>query len=580
MRISIKFLESVLLGLIASVGYGQQVIDNVGIGLNGPHYGVRQNISSFTGHNGGWARGFHIGEDSDPNNPILMSFGAYGDVRATGAPTLIYGYIGKDWTKTFMTFSPNGNVGVGTNGPNERLHLGKGNFRMDDGDMYVFNYTNRMVGHSDRKNYYIGTYDITGTSGLDLHWYGGIKFGTSVGDVMQIAENGDVGIGTNAPTVKLDVRGDIKFGRIISTSDRMHITGGESLYLLNKGGVIVSEAWGGNGNLSVEGNTVLRGSVGIGTNAPTAKLDVRGDIKFESTISTPNRMHITGGESLYLLNKGGVIVSKSWDGNGNLNVEGNTVLGGSVGINGNVGIGTQTPAEKMEINGGYLRITNSGQEGPALSLYNPDKTEAGAVWRIYNMTGLYSNSLQFWNYPSNFSHGYQRLILHDNGDMNVNGNITLSKDLYASDIVSGGSNSWIFHTPDDGRNTLHIAPRVNNNWEWGKALIVKADGNTAVQGKLEAKEIKVTTTPTADFVFAEDYKLPKLSEVEKHLKEKRHLPEIASAKVMEQEGVNVGEFQIKLLQKIEELTLYVIEQQKQLEIQNKRIQELEKKNRK
>ena len=92
---------------------------------------------------------------------------------------------------------------------------------------------------------------------------------------------------------------------------------------------------------------------------------------------------------------------------------------------------------------------------------------------------------------------------------------------------------------------------------------------------MEAKEIKVTTTPTADFVFEEDYNLPKLEDVEKHIKEKKHLPEIASAKEMEKEGVNIGEFQIKLLQKIEELTLYSIEQNKNLKEQAERIKKLE-----
>lgn len=95
-------------------------------------------------------------------------------------------------------------------------------------------------------------------------------------------------------------------------------------------------------------------------------------------------------------------------------------------------------------------------------------------------------------------------------------------------------------------------------------LAIMPNGNASLQGKLEAKEVKVTLTPTADFVFDEKYDLPKLEEVEKHIKEKKHLPEIASAKVMEKEGVNVGEFQIKLLQKIEELTLYSIEQNKQI----------------
>ena len=139
-------------------------------------------------------------------------------------------------------------------------------------------------------------------------------------------------------------------------------------------------------------------------------------------------------------------------------------------------------------------------------------------------------------------------------------------------FISGGNNSWVIHTPDDGRTTIHIAPRNNSNtdWEWNNAFIIQNNGNASLSGKFEAKEIKVTLTPTADFVFEEDYNLPKLEEVEKHIKEKKHLPEIASAKEMEKKGVNVGEFQIKLLQKIEELTLYIIEQ-------NNRIKELETK---
>lgn len=98
--------------------------------------------------------------------------------------------------------------------------------------------------------------------------------------------------------------------------------------------------------------------------------------------------------------------------------------------------------------------------------------------------------------------------------------------------------------------------------------------NMKVDAKIEAKEIKVTVTPTADFVFEESYDLPKLEEIEKHIKEKKHLPEIASAKVMEKEGLNIAEFQIKLLQKIEELTLYSIEQNKQLKSQSEEIKVL------
>lgn len=160
---------------------------------------------------------------------------------------------------------------------------------------------------------------------------------------------------------------------------------------------------------------------------------------------------------------------------------------------------------------------------------------------------------------------------------------------------------WIFHTRGDFKN-LYIAPRHPDDlgWNWARQIRFDGDGNVFIsgdlslgssaffnsstgnvsfQGKLETKEVKVAQTPTADFVFEEDYALPKLEDVEKHIKEKKHLPEIASAKEMEKDGVNIGEFQIKLLQKIEELTLYSIEQNKQIkklkEEQSEKIKSLE-----
>lgn len=99
--------------------------------------------------------------------------------------------------------------------------------------------------------------------------------------------------------------------------------------------------------------------------------------------------------------------------------------------------------------------------------------------------------------------------------------------------------------------------------------------NMKVNAKIEAKEIKVTQSPTADFVFEENYNLPSLVDVEKHIREKKHLPEIASAREMEKEGVNIGEFQIKLLQKIEELTLYSIEQNKQIKLLHEKNESLQ-----
>jgi hypothetical protein len=90
-----------------------------------------------------------------------------------------------------------------------------------------------------------------------------------------------------------------------------------------------------------------------------------------------------------------------------------------------------------------------------------------------------------------------------------------------------------------------------------------------VCGTIRAKEIKVDLLGGCDFVFKKDYKLISLNDLEKFVTTKQHLPEIASEKEMIENGLNMKEFQMKLLQKIEELTLYTIEQNKKLEEQNK-----------
>ena len=86
-----------------------------------------------------------------------------------------------------------------------------------------------------------------------------------------------------------------------------------------------------------------------------------------------------------------------------------------------------------------------------------------------------------------------------------------------------------------------------------------------VNGSIRAKEILVETTG-ADFVFADDYQLRPLSEVKAFIAENKHLPEIQSAKEMQENGVSVSELQTKLLQKIEELTLYILQQEERIRI--------------
>jgi|GEM_PF-699799 len=85
-----------------------------------------------------------------------------------------------------------------------------------------------------------------------------------------------------------------------------------------------------------------------------------------------------------------------------------------------------------------------------------------------------------------------------------------------------------------------------------------------VIGTIRASEIKVDLEG-ADFVFDKDYKLMPLSELETFIKDAKHLPEVATAKEMKEKGTNLGDLNIKLLQKIEELTLYTINQSKKID---------------
>jgi hypothetical protein len=92
------------------------------------------------------------------------------------------------------------------------------------------------------------------------------------------------------------------------------------------------------------------------------------------------------------------------------------------------------------------------------------------------------------------------------------------------------------------------------------------DAKLSVKGTIHCQEVKVDLTGAmADFVFAPTYQLRPLSEVEKYVKANSHLPEIPTAAEVAQNGLSLGDMQNKLLQKVEELTLYMIDQQKQIE---------------
>jgi len=86
----------------------------------------------------------------------------------------------------------------------------------------------------------------------------------------------------------------------------------------------------------------------------------------------------------------------------------------------------------------------------------------------------------------------------------------------------------------------------------------------SVKGTIRAQEIKVEASPWPDYVFNDDHQLMPLDSLANFVKEKKHLPNIAPAKSVEENGVALGELNRQLLQKIEEMTLYLIQQNKEI----------------
>ncbi|MCB0281779.1 MAG: hypothetical protein H6627_06290 [Calditrichae bacterium] len=118
----------------------------------------------------------------------------------------------------------------------------------------------------------------------------------------------------------------------------------------------------------------------------------------------------------------------------------------------------------------------------------------------------------------------------------------------------------------------------NNLYRFGNVAIGTnnpGDFKLAVEGKIGAREIIVQNEDWADFVFDEQYELMPLLKVEEFYKLNKHLPGIPDAVNVKEHGVNVGEMQTKLLQKVEELTLYMVQLQKENEALQERLSKLE-----
>lgn len=157
-------------------------------------------------------------------------------------------------------------------------------------------------------------------------------------------------------------------------------------------------------------------------------------------------------------------------------------------------------------------------------------------------------------------------------------------------METGAINGNILTCDAEG-NAKWSSPRKDEDWSitgtymYSNRDITKVElGTTSslecdleVDGKIIAKEIEVRLPEWPDFVFAGDYSLKPISEIEAYIKANKHLPGVPSEREVKENGVNLGEMDAILLQKIEEMTLYLIELRKENDELRRRVSSLEQK---
>lgn len=139
-------------------------------------------------------------------------------------------------------------------------------------------------------------------------------------------------------------------------------------------------------------------------------------------------------------------------------------------------------------------------------------------------------------------------------------------------IVASATQPFYYDFDEGVQNCF---PSLKANGNVGIGVADPGNYKLAVNGTVHAKEVKVDLNGWSDFVFTDDYKLKKLEYVESFINENKHLPDIPSEKEVLDNGIQLGEMDAKLLQKIEELTLYIIEMNKKMETLNQKVKTLE-----